>query len=275
MQKPLDIDAQLASFRAANPDMFNLYSSEAIFGWREVGEDILNCRRGLEIGAGAGLLSYLAAQQSGGVIEGIEPVAEGFGSAEAILESVEQIAPDNLRLHRCRLDDFNASTKFDLIWSVNVFEHLPDWRSALLKTRDLLSADGKAILLFPNYDIPYEPHFRLPLIGGRHVARRTFARCIDRYETAVGGHGLWDSLNFIKASDLRQFAREKNLNIEIDKSITVRMFERLNEDDQLKARQGIWSLPATLFRLLRLHHLWAALPNVTQPYLRVILYATR
>jgi len=270
----VDIDAQLAFFRTANPEMFDLYCSEAAFGWREVGTDILSCRRGLEIGAGAGLLSYLAAQQTTATIDAIEPIADGFGSAEAILEAVEKSTPENLHFHRCRLEDFNAPANFDLIWSVNVFEHLPDWRSALLKTRDLLTADGKAILLFPNYNIPYEPHFRIPLIGGRAFARNSFSRYIDRCETEKGGQGLWDSLNFIKASEILRFAKENNLNISTDTSITVRMFERLNDDDQLKARQGILSLPATLFRLLKLHHLWAALPNVTQPYLRVILYSS-
>lgn len=269
MQNSVDIEASLSRFRPACSDQFSVFAAEAEFGWDEIRGAMNDCNRGLEIGAGSGFLAYLAACNTSARITAIEPLADGFGGAESMLEQVRQAAPDNLTIDRSTLEEFAAAEPFDLIWSVNVFEHLPDWQAALLRIRDLLAPGGRAVLLFPNYDFPYEPHFRLPLIGGRKLTRRLFARRIERYEAENNAAGLWASLNFVKAGELMRFARANGLDLAIDTSITVRMFERLKRDRQLQARQAWLAGAASACRVLNLHRAWAALPAVMQPYLRM------
>jgi SAM-dependent methyltransferase len=252
---------------------FELLKAEALFGVSELEAYWHETAHCLEIGAGPGLLALLAAEYGVAHVDSVEPIAAGFSISEPILKEVMASGLPNLSVHRNGIEDFRPAMQYDIIWAVNVFEHLPDWRGALLKTRSMLAPGGKAILLFPNYDIPYEPHFKLPLIGGRSFARRVLGAQIERQEADYGESGLWDSLNFIKASELIRFAWKEGIHLSIDKTITVRMFERLRDDAELKARQGILSLPAALFRFLRLHRLWASLPAITQPYLRVVISA--
>jgi SAM-dependent methyltransferase len=271
MQTPDELKSVLEPLGLERGTYTELYLSEAIFGWNELGPDIAACKRGLEIGAGPGLLAYMAARRTSADIRAVEPISEGFEGGSAILSRVSECAPANLEIIYCNLEDLPISERYDLIWSVNVLEHLPDWRAALLKIHALLAQGGTAILLFPNYDIPYEPHFRLPLIGGAQWTRKLFSTRIETHEAKNSAAGLWNSLNFVRASDVLRFAQSEGLIVRLDHSITVRMFERLADDGALSQRHRTLQASAAAVRFARLHRLWARLPSRLQPYLKLTL----
>ena len=64
--------------------------------------------------------------------------------------------------------------KYDLIYCVNVFEHLNDWRKFLLVATEWLSKDGKIVILCPNYGFPYESHFRIPIFMNKAFTYKIF-----------------------------------------------------------------------------------------------------
>jgi 2-polyprenyl-3-methyl-5-hydroxy-6-metoxy-1,4-benzoquinol methylase len=53
---------------------------------------------------------------------------------------------------------------FDLIFSNNVFEHVRDVQAALATLGALLRPGRVMVHNCPNYDVPYEPHFGIPLL---------------------------------------------------------------------------------------------------------------
>jgi 2-polyprenyl-3-methyl-5-hydroxy-6-metoxy-1,4-benzoquinol methylase len=52
-----------------------------------------------------------------------------------------------------------AQKKFDLIYLVKVFEHLPVWRDFLAFIERNLEPGGVCLILCPKYSFPYESHF--------------------------------------------------------------------------------------------------------------------
>ncbi|MDG1418752.1 MAG: class I SAM-dependent methyltransferase [Maricaulis sp.] len=265
--------AQFAVNSGAPKADFDLLASEALFGWREIRSRLNDGQECLEIGAGPGLLAALAAECRSIEVDALEPTAEGFSFSSPVLDRVVADPPSGLNVIRSDIESFETEKQYDFIWSLNVFEHLSDWREALIKTRSLLKANGCAIILCPNYDVLYEPHFRLPIFGSKTRTQRLFAKRIAAYEDKHGCHGLWNSINMIGVRDIRRLARDKGIDISFDRTLIVRMFERLDHDEQLASRQR-WLRPITrFFGALQIHRVWSALPVDTHPYIAIIVTA--
>lgn len=137
---------------------FDTLQNDASFALPEV-LPYLGKGRALEIGSGAGLLA-MQLRQRGHSIHSLEPYADGFTRAEQIQRITSQFS-DSTHHQPCGIEQYRESTGFSLIYSVNVFEHLRDWRAAIRKAVSLLDENGKLLLLCPNYSFPYEPHFHL------------------------------------------------------------------------------------------------------------------
>jgi len=253
---------------------FDVWAAEAIFGWQEISPYLDPQYRGLEIGAGPALLSAIIAKEIEQLIA-IEPHSETFSMSRAVQERVTQSQIHNLDICQQSLNDFNDNTGFDFIWSINVFEHLDDWQSSLLKTHNLLRLGGRALILFPNYNIPYESHFGLPILFSKVFTGKVFKAKIAKYESEYLCSGLWDSLNFIKTSDVISFARDYELNIKIDRNITRRMFKRFSSDPQLAKRHKHLSAFIKLACRCGVPHIWSQLPASLQPYTALHLFADK
>lgn len=191
--------------------------------------------------------------------EGIEPVGSGFAKTESPLAL--NAARANLKIHRCGYEEFQSDQTYDLIFSINVFEHVAAWRNYLLRTRELLAPGGLSVMYCPNYGFPWEPHFRLPIIVNKALTYRLFARAIAGYERKENYHGLWESLNFVKKREVLRFAREQGLNLNSDDTVMRRMFARLFTDPAFAKRQRALAGIAKLFYRLGLSKL-LELPGV-------------
>jgi SAM-dependent methyltransferase len=267
-----DIDAlfedpvQLARIRA-----------EASFGWQEVSgflEDLHVGGHVLEVGSGTGyLLTALARQNPGLHFEGLEPIGSGFEQFDGTLSRIKD-ATKNLTIHRAGIEDHGLGDvgRFDLIFSVNVFEHLPDWRRGLDRMMALLADGGRCVILCPNYAVPYEPHFSIPLLGRPGPTRRIFSARIEAIETRTGSPGLWDSLNFVTIPELQSHAKRSRYSVEFDRSILSRMFRRIEEDPEFADRQKALAPLVRTFNLLGLSTFLARLPPVLQPYMKANVY---
>jgi len=264
----LDDAAFLDSFRLAGtgPDgRFEIARSEALFGWREISPLVRSDMDCLEIGAGAGLLAALVARRVASVVA-VEPVADGFVEGGEILTRVEAARPDRLEFSRTTFEMYPADKTFDLIWSVNVFEHLSDWQAALEKAYSQLKPGGQCIILCPNYSIPYEPHFSLPLFVGPKLTRQLFRRHIEAHEASRNAAGLWDSLNFIKAGQVLAFCREHSIPVSLDDDLLGRMFTRIQTESNLRRRHGLLRQLIGFASRIRLTNLVCALPPTWHPY---------
>lgn len=262
-----DDPAQLARIR-----------NEARFGLNEMSgilDSLPDGARVVEVGSGTGyLLAVLARRHPRLRFEGIEPIGAGFQQFERILGRIAAATPD-LTIHRTGIEEFSSPGPggADCIFSINVFEHLRDWRSGLDRAVGLLSDRGCVVVLCPNYAVPYEPHFGIPILGTSGLTRRVFAAQIERIEKAAQAPGLWDSLNFISVPALARHARRQGYHLSFDRAIMARMLERLDDDPEFAARQTGVASVARRARQFGVGRLLAHAPAIASPYMKATITA--
>ena len=218
---------------ASDLDNSRLWLAEAEFGFSQLQETISSLdtdSKILEVGCGSGiLLSILAEEFPNHKFLGIEPFGDGFSSLKDLNTIVKDLGV-NLSIERYE----EHQSKYDFIYCVNVFEHVDDWRHFLSWAANNLSEGGEFFVLCPNYGFPYEPHFRIPKIVSKKFTYKVFENYIQNYEQENQCLGLWDSLNFVKKSEINAYCREKGSELNVvmrdDISIINDMIERLSKD---------------------------------------------
>ncbi len=207
------------------------YTAEVAMGARVLDGIPLAGRRILEVGAGLGLLSILL-KRSGCAITALEPGANGFDANAKLGAAVlKWLHAEDLPVLGVEADQIDPALNgsFDVIFSINVLEHIPDLSGAIAAMTKALAPGGVMVHLCPNYAIPYEPHFGLLLVPG---APRATARLLPH----LVGNAVWASLNFVTASQVRGFGRRSGLTTTFRKGMTYEAFMRLDQDDAFGAR---------------------------------------
>lgn len=264
-----------------NPQDRARIRNEAEFGLHEINAVIMELPPGarvLEIGCGTGyLLAILSAHRPDLIFTGLEPIGQGFAGFESILTRIKD-AYRNLTIHQIGIEDFQPAegeAPFDLIFSVNVFEHVQDWRKALLVGAGLLSPSGQMVILCPNYSVPYESHFRIPILFSPSLTRHVFARHIKRLEVETGAQGLWASLNFITVPAVRRHCDAHGLTVVFDRGVMSRMLQRLETDPEFARRQAPLAGLARLLRRAGAGWLLQRVPAALSPYMKAVIQRTR
>jgi len=259
----------------SDPVLLSRIQTEADFALSEISSHIDALPAGarvLEIGCGTGfLLARLSELRPDLELVGLEPIGGGFSSFEQTLDRIT-IAFPNLTIHRVPVEDFNLGpngTAFDFVFSLNVFEHLKDWRKAVNRVAALLSSQGKMLVLCPNYLVPYEPHFSIPILFSPALTQKVFASKIAQVEKFSNCVGLWESINFISVPAFRRHCRAMSLDVTFERGMLAKMLERLGTDPEFAARQkGIAGI-ARVFRSLGGVWLGRRLPPELDPYMKV------
>ena len=184
----------------------------------------------LEVGAGAGVLAAFLHGQ-GATLLAIEPLVGGFESFLAVrcqladevpMPTIEPLAADQLTPAE--------HGQFDLILSVNVLEHMRPLDGNLDALATVLAPGGCMVHTCPNYRVPYEPHYRIPLVPVRPALTSHLAR---RARTEA----LWESLNWITAGDVRRFADRHGLRLQFRQGELAAALDRLRHDADFARRQ--------------------------------------
>jgi len=213
--------------------------AEARFGLKLIHQHLKENMRVLEVGSGSGLLaSFLASQNI--EITALEPGLGGFSINVLLSQELKKYLSTNSPNIQNNLTQIYIPSqelkakehgKFDLIYSINVLEHIPPLKSSLIGMYSVLKEEGVMVHTCPNYHIPYEPHlgiFLLPFIPQSTVF--LFPR--------LRRSGLWNSLNFITSTSLRNMCRLIGCEIKFQSGVMYDTFLRLDEDQAFKSRQG-------------------------------------
>ncbi len=188
-------------------------------------------RRILEVGAGMGVLSCYLARRGLEVVS-LEPGGPGFEHnprLAALLRAHLGLEHDHLELPLEALDPARHG-RFDLILSSNVLEHLDDLAGGLATLAAVLAPGGTMLHVCPNYRVPFEPHYGLPLLPlvpawtGRLLPRR------------IREDGTWRSLNFVTAGRLRRLARRLDAEVRFLPGAVRRAFGRLAGEPWFRRR---------------------------------------
>lgn len=206
--------------------------------------------RVLEVGAGYGLASICLAMMGFEVVA-LEP--GGIGFEENRLASIAFAESCGVLLSHisesAETFDFSQTEKFRLIVSNNVLEHIPDVDRALTNLNHALSTDGVMVHSCANYSFPFEPHFGIPLVP---MIPRLTSRLLP---LSIVSSGLWQSLNFIKYSQVKRNSRRSQMTCRFRKGTMSKSIKRLRLDQEFSERHAAisrlvrWKL---LYRLLLL-----------------------
>ena len=127
------------------------------------------------------------------------------------------------------------------------------------------------VILCPNYDFPYEPHFVIPIIINKKITKFIFNSKIKNFEKKENEHGLWDGLSFLGRKKIEKILKNHNYTYFLDDTIKARMLNRLNSDRAFKKRQGIAGTLAKISRFLMIDILIFNIFRFPFPYMKLII----
>ncbi len=227
----------VAASNYANKDT---WINEAKFGFKYIRSYCADLGEGsavLEIGCGSGILMAMLSEVSAAPdIEGIEPLGDGF---QSLTELNSLLKEKGMVIHDVGFESYEPNRKYDLIYLVNVFEHFESWRYFLEFVGQYLAKNGVCVVLCPNYNVPYESHFGIPILFSKRITERVFGNFIASYEKKHDCPGLWNSLNFVKLSEVKKQIANTPLSLTINHKMTEDLVDRIAADVEFKKRHRI------------------------------------
>lgn len=228
-----ELSGRLDKSAAEIEAMLDMYANEARASLALVAPQLVQGQRILEVGAGLCICSAFLRSQ-GYDITALEPATGGFDLfstlKRAILQHVDASGLDVLDIPAQELDP-SIHGHFDLIFSNNVIEHIPDWQTALRSMLSVLQTGGQMVHSCPNYSVPYEPHFGVPVLRRwPGLTRALFGRRIATHPD------LWQSLNFLTYGQVSAFCRQSEVTVRFERGLLNKALCRLDSDPVFRAR---------------------------------------
>lgn len=207
--------------------------SKARFGFGVLGNLDLLGQRVREVGMGIGLISILL-QRQGVDATSIEPRSGGFD----LYERIGACLRDWMQVYKSPLLDIGAEALdaardrlFDVIFLVNVFEHIPKLEGAVDAMCTVLPSDGVIRQIFLNHSVPYEPHFGVLLVP--------FAPKLSGYVLPRRGRTeVWKSLNLNTLPRIMRVFQRGALACRFKCGTLYEAFTHLERDPAHRERQG-------------------------------------
>lgn len=243
-----DVSADSGTDRDLLARRLDTYLNECRVGLDLIEPFLDGTPRLLEVGAGIGALSAFLASEGFDIVA-IEPAGPGFDAVTKIRRAIDaQLGVVGRDVHDAGVDEIpDGLGPFDLVFSVHVLEHVPDVDSALAAMQAQLAPGGRSVHVCPNYAFPFDPHFGIPLMPGRPSATTALL------PAAIKSSGMWRSLNFVTAGQVRRSARRLGASVEFRNGVLGQMVDRLDGDPVFRARhQRLVGLTDLLVRRLGL-----------------------
>lgn len=215
-------------------EMLAIYINEARGTFNLVEPYLHQNVRMLEVGAGLCVLCFFLKKEGFDIIA-LEPAAAGFDFFSVFQKvMVDHFREIDLPILRYPAEELQVKRvgRFDLIFSFNVIEHISEPFSTLLILVSMLNRQGRMVHSCPNYLVPYEPHFGVPVLKvWPGLSRFIFRKRI------VGREALWESLNFITYFEVSRFAKQNKLSVSFSKGLLYDALVRIDNDPLFRKRQ--------------------------------------
>ena len=184
----------------------------------------------LEIGGGLGLV-YGYLKYLGFNIYSLEPSISGYGGFWPAAKNLLTIASiDTTNWLPYKADEAeNLGVHFDVIFSNNVLEHISNLRASLLNLSRVLNVNGIMIHNTVNYWVPYEPHYKIPLVP-------LFPKLTELINPDLKRSPVWSDLNFINPLKLYFIAWQCGLDLKIIPGQLLKTIKRLSFDKEFARR---------------------------------------
>lgn len=225
----------------------------------------------LDVGCGPGLLvNYLSIK--GFKIEGIDNYLYNPHS-----KIINEAINGQEKVKDCDIKDFVSVKKFDVIFLHNVIEHMDDWKKSMEPLNYSLNEGGKIVLLLPNYNFPIEFHVMLPIIFNKDLTYKLFKGRIDSFENKHNRQGIWESLNFVKPTQIATHYLNKGYTVKYEKTyfpnLLLRMIKARNKESvHRKNLIHIFLIGiAMIFCHLKIIKLYRHMPLFLHPFIKIVI----
>lgn len=251
----------------------DLFVSEARFGLLRLLPVLSsfagNNARIVEVGAGSCILSaYLASK--GLSVTAVEPLQsefDYFADMQATVQEFSRQRGFDLRLIRATGENFHAPGQFDIAFTINALEHMPDPLATLDNMYDSLKPGGALLAHAPNYSIPFDSHFQIVLITRNKRINGWLYRSIVSRRPAI-----WDGLNFIRCVDVRRHLASRGTAFVFSRTTMADSVRRFSDDHFFGERMPSWlRAAAALLRYARLASALELVPERWQSPMEVLV----
>ena len=234
-------------------DPLRTYISEAKFFKKIVTPDVANLNSGsyvIEVGSGIGLLSLHLASL-GFEVTAFEPQSSGFDQMNAmrtlISENWKPSAP-NVEFREASLNQTTQLEKVaDYIFAINVIEHVHDFEELITHAVKAKTPEATMRIVCPNYSIPYEPHFNIPIIFTKGITQFIFGHKI-RSSKIPNSVEFWRDLSWPTQRGLKKILNSKGWHVEFSRDATNEYLKRVFNDSDFIARKG--RITGSLFKVI-------------------------
>ena len=211
------------------------FSNETKVTLRLIADYLLKDKRTLEVGAGLCIFSIFLKSEGYNIVA-LDPAEGGFDFfgkiRHEILQCYENINLEVLDIPADKLCT-EKNGEFDFIFSNNVIEHIPNLNKTFSSMTSVM-ADGAAMAhSCPNYFVPYEPHFGIPVIKCFPILTKKLFKLTGKSDL-----DMWNSLNFITYFDVKKIASKNGLNVTFKKQVLFNTLLRMEQDNVFYERHA-------------------------------------
>ena len=242
-------------------DPLRTYISEAKFFKNIVTPDVANLISGsyvIEVGSGIGLLSLHLASL-GFEVTAFEPQSSGFNQMNAMRSLISENWKPSAPQVEFREASLNQTTQLeklaDYIFAINVIEHVHDFEELITHAVKAKTPEATMRIVCPNYSIPYEPHFNIPIIFTKRITKFIFGHKIHNSKIPDSDE-FWGDLSWPTQKKLKKILKPKGWNVEFSRDATHEYLNRAFSDSDFIVRKGriigsLFKLTSVLVKIVR------------------------
>ena len=242
-------------------DPLRTYISEAKFFKNIVAPDVANLISGsyvIEVGSGIGLLSLHLASL-GFEVTAFEPQSSGFNQMNAMRSLISENWKPSAPQVEFREASLNQTTQLeklaDYIFAINVIEHVHNFEELITHAVKAKTPEATMRIVCPNYSIPYEPHFNIPIIFTKRITKFIFGHKIHNSKIPDSDE-FWGDLSWPTQKKLKKILKSKGWNVEFSRDATHEYLNRAFSDSDFIVRKGriigsLFKLTSVLAKIVR------------------------
>jgi len=231
------------------------YISEAQFFAKVVTPDLSRLSPGsqiIEIGSGIGLLALFLSSK-GFAVTAFEPQSSGFNQMNEMRREIvtnwKPVTP-TVEFREALLDESTKLNKLaDYIFAINVIEHVPNFVGLIANGIRAKTDDAIFRLVCPNYTIPYEPHFNIPIIFSKKITKFIFRQKISS-SSIPNNEEFWNDLSWPTQRGLKKSLKSIGWEVTFSHDATNEYLKRALSDPAFIDRKG--KVVGRLFELISL-----------------------
>ena len=224
-------------------DPLRTYISEAKFFKNIVAPDVANLISGsyvIEVGSGIGLLSLHLASL-GFEVTAFEPQSSGFNQMNAMRSLISENWKPSAPQVEFREASLNQTTQLeklaDYIFAINVIEHVHNFEELITHAVKAKTPEATMRIVCPNYSIPYEPHFNIPIIFTKRITKFIFGHKIHNSKIPNSDE-FWGDLSWPTQKKLKKILNSKGWYVEFSRDATHEYLNRAFSDSDFIVRKG-------------------------------------